>query len=149
MLMGEEGGIRIVIVAIGSTDLDLAISVSENLEKKCYGRVEAFVPVWKEHVSLSGFDVEKGMYNAIQVADRIYEKYRMLVEDYDVVVTGLFEARGFLDNNRSAVLYIDKDRRIILVFTGGLEDNNDYIIEEKVLQSVLDGLSRLGIKLGC
>ncbi|MCE4609644.1 MAG: hypothetical protein F7C36_04590 [Desulfurococcales archaeon] len=147
--MGDEEGIRIVMVAIGSTDLDLAISVSEMLEKKCYGRVEAFVPVWKEHVSLSGFDIEKGMYNAMQVADQIYEKYRMLVEDYDVVVAGLFEARGFLDNNGSAVLYIDKDRRIILVFTGGLENSDDYIVEEKVLQSVLDGLSRLGMKLGC
>ncbi|MEB3759585.1 MAG: hypothetical protein GSR81_01905 [Desulfurococcales archaeon] len=141
--------IRIVILAIGSTDLDLAISVGEKLEKKCYGSIEAFVPVWKEHVSLTGFDVEKGLYNAVQVANQIYEKYRVLVKDYNVVVVGLFEAKGFLENNNPTVLYTDESRRTILVFTGDLEEKDDCLLEEKVLRLVLDGLSRMNMELSC
>ncbi len=141
--------IRIVVVAIGSTDLDLAISISGKLEKKCYGLIEAFVPVWKEHVSLSGFNIENGMYNAMYVADQIYEKYRVLVEDYDAIVVGLFDTRGFLDNDKPVALYTDKDSRIILVFTGALKDDNDYLLEEKVLRTVLEGLSRIGMKVNC
>ncbi|GAB6147919.1 archaemetzincin family Zn-dependent metalloprotease [Stetteria hydrogenophila] len=122
-------GVRVVLQRMGAVGLHEVIEAASKVEEAFPIDVRVDIVTWSLPPPLHAFNVERMQYEAEAAALSLYEHYRRLIGQDNVLVVGIVNGDGYVDGFNFVFGLAIPRLRTAVVFTKRLEGSRRVFIE--------------------